>query len=488
MIALREILQRVLGPLQSTGTTPRNLAYVLAFVLPLLSSAITGHFTFFHPFPYSLHFLSMALIATMGGLWPALLALLVTMVSRIWFMPVLPPPAAPTTSVGTDFTRLVFLLFLGLIISYMGDRGRRYQQKLETTVNALRDTTDTVIQSLNSSKCAAWTIDLDSGRSARWHTGSYPIFGRPFDELEAMPSLRPLLHPEDQPRLVELVERMRSSWEPIAFEHRVPWPDGEVHWLEMRATRIPDRPCAWRGVTVDITERKLSEAALLRAEKLAAMGRLASTVAHEINNPLESVTNLLYLANADSTLGDTTREYISTAETELARLGNITRLTLGFVRNNGVVSNVDVATIVDDVLSIFRHRLDTKSITVERHYQPDVRVQIVPHELRQIVTNLIANAADAVSPHTARIAVHVCREDPVAVLLVDDNGAGIAEANLHRIFDPFFSTKQEVGTGIGLWVTRELVEKNGGNILAQTGDLPPGARTRFRIELPLASD
>jgi signal transduction histidine kinase len=142
------------------------------------------------------------------------------------------------------------------------------------------------------------------------------------------------------------------------------------------------------------------------------------------------------------------------------------------------------------VLSIFRHRLDTKSITVERHYQPDVRVQIAPHELRQIVTNLIANAADAVSPHTARIAVHVCREDPVAVLLVDDNGAGIAEANLHRIFDPFFSTKQEVGTGIGLWVTRELVEKNGGHIRvqtsAQTSDLPPGTTTRFRIELPLA--
>ena len=485
MTALRDTVRRVLGPLQSTGPTPRNLAYVLALVLPLLSSAVSGHFVFFRPYPFALHFLSMALIATLGGLWPALLALLVTMVSRIYFLPFLPPPAE-STSVVTDFMRLAFLLFLGLIISYMGDRSRRYQRRLETSVNALHESTETLMQSLNSSRCAAWTLDLDSGQSARWHGGSYPVFGRPFSELEVMPSLRPLLHPEDQPRLLELVEQMRSSWEPIAFEHRVPWPDGELHWLEMRATRIPGKACAWRGVTVDITDRKLAEAAVLRAEKLAAMGRLASTVAHEINNPLEAVTNLLYLANTDDTLGDQTRTYLSTAETEVARLGNITRLTLGFVRNSGVVANVDVSTIVDDVLSIFRHRLDTKSITVERHYEPDVCVKIAPHELRQIVTNLIANAADAVSPKAARIAVHICREDPVAVLLVDDNGTGITEANLHRIFDPFFSTKQEVGTGIGLWVSRELAEKYGGSISAQTRDLPPGAATRFRVELPLA--
>ena len=219
----------------------------------------------------------------------------------------------------------------------------------------------------------------------------------------------------------------------------------------------------------------------------AAMGRLASTVAHEINNPLESVTNLLYLAHSDPELADESRSYLATAETELSRLGNITRLTLGFVRNNGVTARVEVSVIVEDVLSIFRHRLDARSVTVERHYRDDVCVQMAPHELRQIVTNLVANAADAVSSAGARIAIHICREDPHAVLLVDDNGAGIPDHNLARIFEPFFSTKEEVGTGIGRWITRELVEKNGGRVLAESRDLPPGVTTRFRIELPLSA-
>jgi PAS domain S-box-containing protein len=372
---------------------------------------------------------------------------------------------------------------------------RRSEQKLQTALAELQERSDTLAETLNSSQCASWTIDLDSGKSARWHAGSYPVFGRPFAELEALPSLRPLLHPEDQPRLDGLVQLMRSTSETVVFEHRVPWPNGDLHWLEMRGTRVSIQPCVWRGVTVDITERKLAEAALLRAEKLAAMGRLASTVAHEINNPLEAVTNLLYLAHADPGLGDETRAYIATAETELARLGNITRLTLGFVRNNATVSNVEMSAVVEDVLSIFRHRLDTKNVSVERSYRPDVRVRIAPHELRQIATNLIANAVDAVSSAGARIAIHICREDPIAVIQVDDNGAGIAEGDLQRIFEPFFSTKEEVGTGIGLWVTRELVEKNGGRIFvhscgpdaAPSDDLPAGTTTRFRVELPLAT-
>jgi signal transduction histidine kinase len=243
-------------------------------------------------------------------------------------------------------------------------------------------------------------------------------------------------------------------------------------------------------VTLDITERKKAEAALLRAEKLAAMGRLASTVAHEINNPLESVTNLLYLARSGICLDKDTQSYLATAECELARLSNITRLTLGFVRTSASAAETEVAAVVDEVLSIFHHRFETKNIRVECHYQPDVCITIAPHELRQIATNLIANAADAVGLGDARIAIHIAREENKAVLIVEDNGGGIDQVHLPRIFEAFFSTKEEVGTGIGLWVTKELVEKNGGQIFAQSssqpGGLPSGATTQFRIEFPLA--
>jgi PAS domain S-box-containing protein len=463
----------------------RKVAYWLAVVLPVLGTLFTWYIPGLRTLPYALHFLAVIVVGSLGGLAPALLTVGFALLTRLCLAAAVQHFALPLRS---EFARATVLVVAALVVWLMNWSRRRSEQNLTAALAELQERNDTLAETLNSSQCASWTIDLDSGKSARWHTGSYPVFGRPFSELEPMPSLRPLLHPDDQPRLDDLVKLMRSTSETVVFEHRVPWPNGELHWLEMRGTRVSSKPCIWRGVTVDVTERKLSEAALLRAEKLAAMGRLASTVAHEINNPLEAVTNLLYLAHADPALGDETRAYIATAETELARLGNITRLTLGFVRNSGVVATVQVSAIVDDVLSIFRHRLDTKHVHVERPFEADVRVRLAPHELRQIVTNLIANAVDAVGPVGGRIAVHVCAEDHHAVLLIDDNGTGIAEPNLHRIFEPFFSTKEEVGTGIGLWVTRELVEKNGGRITAHSRGLPDGIKTRFRIEFPLATD
>ena len=470
----------------------RGVAYVLAVVLPVLGTLLTWYIPGLHALPYALHFLAVVFVGSLGGLPPALLTVALAVFTRMGLGAALPQSATP---IHLEIPRALVLTAAALLVWLMNWSRLRSERKLGAALAALQERSDTLAETLNSSQCASWTIDLDSGMSARWHAGSYPVFGRPFAELEPLPSLRPLLHPEDQPRLDGLVELMRSTSETVVFEHRVPWPNGDLHWLEMRGTRVSGRPCVWRGVTVDVTKRKLSEAALLRAEKLAAMGRLASTVAHEINNPLEAVTNLLYLAHADPGLGDETRAYIATAETELARLGNITRLTLGFVRNNATVSNVEMSAVVDDVLSIIRHRLDTKYVTVERSNNPDVRVPIDPHELRQIATNLIANAVDAVASTGARIAIHICREDSIAVIQVEDNGVGIAAANLQRIFEPFFSTKEEVGTGIGLWVTRELVEKNGGRIFVHSrgpdaissDDLPAGTTTRFRVELPLAT-
>ncbi|MGA8940018.1 MAG: ATP-binding protein, partial [Acidobacteriaceae bacterium] len=366
---------------------------------------------------------------------------------------------------------------------------RRSEDKLETTLIELQERTDDLVSSLNSSRCACWTLDMDGSRSERWYSGSYQLYGRPYTELEGLSSLQPLVHAEDHQRFTELMLRMRETWEPVIFEHRVIWPNGEVHTLEMRGNRVAGRRCVWRGVTLDITERKKTEAALLRAEKLAAMGRLASTVAHEINNPLESVTNLLFLARASQSLDNETQMYLATAERELARLSNITRLTLGFVRTSASADETDVAEVVNEVLSIFNHRFDTKSVRVERHFEPEVSITIAPHELRQIVTNLIANAADAVGLERAQIRIRIHREGDNAVLEVEDNGEGIDPEHLPRIFDAFFSTKEEVGTGIGLWVTRELVEKNNGHISARSSTKPPlpsGATTQFRVEFPAA--
>ncbi len=155
------------------------------------------------------------------------------------------------------------------------------------------------------------------------------------------------------------------------------------------------------------------------------MGRLASTVAHEINNPLEAVTNLLFLARNTPDLPPETVTYLATAETELARLGEITRLTLGFVRTSSTARPLLVAQIADDVLAIFRHRLESRGVQIDRIYDPCVTIRIAPHELRQIFTNLISSATDAIFDPNPRIAVRIQSKGGRAAVLVEDNGSGI---------------------------------------------------------------
>ena len=476
-----------IAPLRPGRESRRKIAFVLAVFLPVIATVLTDRVGALRGLPYSLHLLAVVVVGILGGLAPSLLTVLVSLLSRCCLLLI---STEHTLSIYAELLHVLVLVAAALVVWFMSRERQRSEEQLEAALVALQERTDDLIASLNSSRCACWTIDLDSGKSERWYSGSYQLFGRPYSELEEMPSLLPLVHPDDDQRLRDLTESMRNSWESVVFEYRVLWPNREVHTLEMSGNRVSGRRCVWRGVTLDITERKKAEAALLRAEKLAAMGRLASTVAHEINNPLESVTNLLYLARSGICLDKDTQSYLATAECELARLSNITRLTLGFVRTSASAAETEVAAVVDEVLSIFNHRFETKNIRVECHYQPDVCITIAPHELRQIATNLIANAADAVGLGDARIAIHIAREENKAVLIVEDNGGGIDQVHLPRIFEAFFSTKEEVGTGIGLWVTKELVEKNGGQIFAQSssqpGGLPSGATTQFRIEFPLA--
>jgi PAS domain S-box-containing protein len=476
----------LIAPLRPGRQSRQRLSYVLAVVLPVLGTVLTQHMAFLHGIPNSTNLLAVVMVGILGGLLPSLLAIGVAAVTRILYILVVHDQSF---SFSYEFLHVLIMLAAALVVWYMSRNRRRSEEKLEGMLVALQERTDDLVSSLNSSRCACWTLDLDSGRSERWYSGSYQLYGRPYSELEQLQSLQSLIFPEDDVRLREMMLRMRTTWEPVVFEHRVVWPNGEVHTLEMRGNRVAGRGCVWRGVTLDITERKKTEAALLRAEKLAAMGRLASTVAHEINNPLESVTNLLFLAQASQSLDSETQIYLATAERELARLSNITRLTLGFVRTSASADETEIADVVNEVLSIFNHRFESKGVKVERHYEPDVTITIAPHELRQIVTNLVANAADAVGIEHANIRIRIAREEDKAVLEVEDNGEGIDPIHLPRIFEAFFSTKEEVGTGIGLWVTRELVEKNGGRIYALSSTeekLPSGATTQFRVEFPVA--
>ncbi len=233
-------------------------------------------------------------------------------------------------------------------------------------------------------------------------------------------------------------------------------------------------------------KRKQFEESLIRADKLAAAGRLSATIAHEINNPLAAVTNLLYLA--ETAESDTKRtEYIRTAQDELQRVTEIAKRTLGFYRDDTQPVDVSLSAIAREVVDLFRRSMSASQIRLDTDLQSGARVRARPGEIRQIISNLLANAIDAVAgENRPRITVAV-RELPGAVqLAVGDNGCGIESDQLPRIFEPFFTTKKDVGTGLGLYISRQLAEKNGGYLHVESCSQSDGRSTTLLLTLPAA--
>ncbi|HKD45679.1 MAG TPA: ATP-binding protein [Candidatus Angelobacter sp.] len=245
----------------------------------------------------------------------------------------------------------------------------------------------------------------------------------------------------------------------------------------------------------EIAARKLSEQALARSEKLAEVGRLTASIAHEINNPLTSLTNLFYLINTDASLDPAARHYAALADEELRRTARITRQMLAFYRDSSSPVPCKLALVVDEVLELYEPRLRKNSITVEKQYMVEGSVEGFPAEMRQLFANLIGNAIEAIGS-TGKILVRVgsAREgiDPrkqgVRVSIAD-TGPGISAEDQKRIFEPFFTTKGVSGTGLGLWVSRGIVEKHEGRIRFRSRPRQDGrGGTVFSIFLPVSSE
>jgi signal transduction histidine kinase len=230
-----------------------------------------------------------------------------------------------------------------------------------------------------------------------------------------------------------------------------------------------DRPCGVMKINHDITARKQSEQALIRSEKLASVGRLAATIAHEINNPLSSALNALYLIRTDPVLPESLKSHITLAEQELARVAHISKQMLGFFREVGNRTAVNVSGVLDSIVDLFGPRLKNKYISVHRSHRSSMSIDAIEGEFRQIVSNLIANSIDALPEggnlHVRLLGPQALRDTRRMVrITIADDGEGIAAENLKEIFEPFFTTKQSIGTGLGLWVTSELVKKHEGKL------------------------
>jgi signal transduction histidine kinase len=253
-----------------------------------------------------------------------------------------------------------------------------------------------------------------------------------------------------------------------------PQEDGRAStWLvNIYPVRSATHGVRWVGaVVVDTTGIKRSEDALRRTEKLAAVGRLSSSIAHEINNPLEAITNLLYLLRQMDGLDEQATAYIELCSHEVSRMSEIVQQTLRFHRQSTRPTVTNVNEILDSVLSLHRGKVRGLQVAVERRYRGDVDLFCFSGEMRQLFANLIGNALDAIPSHGGRLIVEVRHSrswaDPSVAgirVVVADTGCGMTASTRRRIFEPFFTTKEATGTGLGLWVSAEIIVKHHGSV------------------------
>jgi PAS domain S-box-containing protein len=314
------------------------------------------------------------------------------------------------------------------------------------------------------------------------------------DEAETMGfGWKRFIHPDSVPKTEATWKRSIETGEPYTDEFLLRRKDGVYRHFLSRAVPLKDeagKVVRWIGSATDVHDQKLAEDALRKTEKLATAGRLAASIAHEINNPLEGVTNALYLALLDESLTDVTKGYLKLAEQELMRVSHVTTQTLRFHRQSVSPARVDLCDIVDSVLSLFRGRLASKDIEVHTECERGAYVTGLGDEIRQVVASLVSNALDATSDGRLRVRVRPTKSwtggklvDGVK-LVVADTGQGIPQMVLDHIFEPFITTKEATGIGLGLWVSDEIVGKHGGWIRVRSLSEGAVTGTAFEIFLP----
>ena len=261
-------------------------------------------------------------------------------------------------------------------------------------------------------------------------------------------------------------------------------PDRIPRWNLVRAVQIRRQggvPAGWVGSVIDLTDRREREAALRMTEKLALTGRMTSVIAHEINNPLESITNLLYLVRLGLPLEGDAAQYIAQAESELERIAGITKQTLRWGReNSGSVEHFTAGVVFADVLRLFTGKLRNRNVRAEVRGGGDVDIHGIVGQIRQVVTNLVANGIDAARVG-GNVWIEARRQDDIVEIIVGDDGVGMEAEVRGQLFQPFYSTKGDLGNGLGLYISHEIVERHGGELRVDT---EPGKGTTVHVLLP----
>lgn len=365
------------------------------------------------------------------------------------------------------------------------------EQTARAEAEAMQQRFRDLVQDLDA---IVWEIDLHTRMFNFVSNRAQQILGYPLQRwIEARHFWLKHVHPDDRELIVSFLRHVGTGG-PNSIEYRARTSAGGTVWLRLIVYVVRDEqssPSYLRGLMVDVTTRKLTEDALRTTEKLAATGRLAASIAHEINNPMAAVTNLLYLLEHHPSLDADARRYAKLAQDEMGRVAQITRQMLGFYRDSIAAQDVNIPEVIKGILELYKRRLEDGGISIRTEFARVSPVHAFPGELRQVFSNLLLNAAEAVhSGGTIQIRVGNARRwsrhgSSGVRVTIADNGTGIRRENIERIFEPFFTTKGQNGTGLGLWVSHGIIEKHGGEIQVRSSTRPGHRGTTFSIFLPI---
>ena len=329
-----------------------------------------------------------------------------------------------------------------------------------------------------------------NGIITSWNAAATRVFGYSAEEMIGASILKLIpenLHSDEK----IIMENIRAGRRVEHFETLRRTKSGQL--LDVSVTVSPIRD--WHGRVIgaskilrDVSSRKRLEQALLQAEKIAATGRMAATIAHEINNPLEAVMNLMYLLRP--MIADPAGiSYFQSVETELGRVSHIAKQTLGYYREHAAATSASIGEIVLHAITIYEPRCKASGIEIKKAINSSRKIMLRRGEMMQVVSNLIMNAIYAMpAGGILSISVEDAAESPDGIVLtVQDNGVGIAESDLPRVFEAFFTTHSTVGTGIGLFVAKQFVEGHGGQIEIESRQDWEDHGTTVRISLPIST-
>jgi PAS domain S-box-containing protein len=414
------------------------------------------------------------------GFGPAVFCSLVSTACLDFF--VLPPHFSFRISTTAELERLLAFLAISMFASSMARQKTLAESRAERTTREMA--------AIVEYSCDAIFSTDPAGTITSWNRAAEQLYGYSAEEAVGS-SVARLAPPERRDEVERNGEILTRGGHVPSYRTERMRRDGTRWPVLLSISPLRNARGQMVGASViarDMSAEKQSEEAIRRNEKLATTGRLAASIAHEINNPLEAVVNLLYLARHDPSHAE---NYLTLAEQEVGRVAQLAQQTLGFVRDTNSPGSMDPAAIMDEILQLYSRKLDLRQIRVMRRYRNNREITGYSGELRQLLANLVVNAVDAMadggSLHvrvaTGRDWLNDSSKEGIRIT-VADNGSGIPRDHLRQIFEPFYTTKKDTGTGLGLWVSHGIIQKHGGSIRVRSRAQGVATGTVFSIFLP----